>query len=333
MSDDAASYQQLDSLVRVTGASGHPVPAAVPAISPPCRATGAHHVLNVASTSRAAATDDDVGRRPLRTLHAASRVVIVENHPIVGEALEIALAKHQLDVRLVATPLPGATPVALTSAVLKAGGAIALVASSLEPSDPHLGAITEMTRAGIAVVVLTCATDEATWGQALRRGAAAVVPKTRRLCDLICAVRSLSEGAPAIGADEREALTEASIRRDATLAGLGARFERLTIREAQILGLLMNGCTAAEIAAANVVSESTVRTQVKSVLGKIEVSSQISAVAAAHRLGWRPPLSSRFHPEPTLAPTLSRASSRPTLPRPRRRPQATGSIALAPELQ
>jgi hypothetical protein len=38
-----------------------------------------------------------------------------------------------------------------------------------------------------------------------------------------------------------------------------------------------------------------VRTQVKSVLAKLEVSSQIAAVGLAHHLGWRPAGSSDEH--------------------------------------
>ena len=36
-------------------------------------------------------------------------------------------------------------------------------------------------------------------------------------------------------------------------------------------------------------SEATVRTQVKSILAKLQVSSQLAAVGQAYRIGWRPP--------------------------------------------
>ena len=36
-------------------------------------------------------------------------------------------------------------------------------------------------------------------------------------------------------------------------------------------------------------SESTVRTQVKSILAKLQVSSQLTAVGLAHELGWESP--------------------------------------------
>ena len=35
------------------------------------------------------------------------------------------------------------------------------------------------------------------------------------------------------------------------------------------------------------VSEATVRTQVKSILSKLEVSSQLAAVGMANQVGWR----------------------------------------------
>jgi two-component system, NarL family, nitrate/nitrite response regulator NarL len=56
-----------------------------------------------------------------------------------------------------------------------------------------------------------------------------------------------------------------------------------------VLGHLMEGHTVHDIAALSVVSEATVRTQVKSILAKLEVSSQIAAVGMAHHVGWRQP--------------------------------------------
>jgi len=47
------------------------------------------------------------------------------------------------------------------------------------------------------------------------------------------------------------------------------------------------GCEA--IAAAWFVSEATVRTQIRGVLTKLGVCSQLAAAAQAQRVGWRPP--------------------------------------------
>ena len=53
-----------------------------------------------------------------------------------------------------------------------------------------------------------------------------------------------------------------------------------------MLGRLMEGLTVREIAAASTVSEATVRTQVKAVLAKLEVCSQVAAVGLARQAGW-----------------------------------------------
>ena len=66
-------------------------------------------------------------------------------------------------------------------------------------------------------------------------------------------------------------------------------FERLTPREAEVLALLMQGQAAEAIARRFVVSEATVRTQIRGVLGKLGVGSQLAAVAEAHRVGWQAP--------------------------------------------
>jgi DNA-binding NarL/FixJ family response regulator len=51
----------------------------------------------------------------------------------------------------------------------------------------------------------------------------------------------------------------------------------------------MNGQPVRDIARQSFVSEATVRTQVKSILAKLGVTSQLAAVGAAHQAGWRPP--------------------------------------------
>ena len=71
---------------------------------------------------------------------------------------------------------------------------------------------------------------------------------------------------------------------------LRRRLELLTRREQEVLGHLMSGRQVRDIAALGVVSEATVRTQVKSILSKLEVSSQLAAVGVAHQAEWQSPL-------------------------------------------
>nr|WP_246322030.1 helix-turn-helix transcriptional regulator [Nocardioides panzhihuensis] len=57
----------------------------------------------------------------------------------------------------------------------------------------------------------------------------------------------------------------------------------LTVREHEVLELLYDGVTVAEIAARFGVAQATVRSQVKAILRKFEVGSQLAAVAAYDR--------------------------------------------------
>jgi two-component system, NarL family, nitrate/nitrite response regulator NarL len=65
-------------------------------------------------------------------------------------------------------------------------------------------------------------------------------------------------------------------------------FASLTEREQVVLAELMEGHCAEEIATAGFVSISTVRSQIKAILNKLGVNSQLAAVALARRAGWSP---------------------------------------------
>ncbi|MGH9055096.1 MAG: response regulator transcription factor [Acidimicrobiales bacterium] len=65
-------------------------------------------------------------------------------------------------------------------------------------------------------------------------------------------------------------------------------FRALSVREQFVLGWLMEGLSADMIARRSWVSVSTVRSHIKSILRKLDVTSQLAAVALAYRVGWRP---------------------------------------------
>jgi two-component system, NarL family, nitrate/nitrite response regulator NarL len=75
-------------------------------------------------------------------------------------------------------------------------------------------------------------------------------------------------------------------------------FERLTEREQVVLSELIEGQCAEDIAKAAFVSISTVRSQIRAILQKLGVNSQLAAVAMARRAGW-------FRELPTQSPQKS----------------------------
>ena len=55
-----------------------------------------------------------------------------------------------------------------------------------------------------------------------------------------------------------------------------------------MLGALIDGMSAEEIAEADFVALTTIRSQIRAILQKLGVRSQLAAVAKANRAGWQP---------------------------------------------
>jgi two-component system nitrate/nitrite response regulator NarL len=68
-------------------------------------------------------------------------------------------------------------------------------------------------------------------------------------------------------------------------------FESLTPRERAVLDALVSGLRPGDIARRDFVSVVTVRNQVQAILTKLNVHSQLEAVAAARWSGWSNPSS------------------------------------------
>jgi DNA-binding NarL/FixJ family response regulator len=79
------------------------------------------------------------------------------------------------------------------------------------------------------------------------------------------------------------------VDRPANTAAAGRCFGFLTNREQQVLAALMDAVPAVEIARTSFMSEATVRHHIRSILMKLNVNSQLAAVVAAYRAGWKPP--------------------------------------------
>ena len=217
------------------------------------------------------------------------RVVIVDDHVSIAEALELALSVEGYDVRRVAVPDAPASPATLVSAIARLRPTVVLLNLDLGPFGDGAPLVAPLAKRGVLVVVLTGQTDRARWGEVLAQGARIVLSKSQPLNDLLATVRRINQGLPVLDRLERDELVDAWLERRNRHGLVHDRIGLLTSREREVLGELMRGHPVREIAARGVVSEATVRTQVKSILGKLEVSSQLAAVGLAHRVGWRAP--------------------------------------------
>ena len=217
------------------------------------------------------------------------RIVILEDHVLFAESLELVLTIEGYDVRRFQVPTEEQSPQALLSAVTRLRPRVVLLDLDLGPFGEGERLIAPLARAGINVVVVTASVDRARWGEAVRFGARKVLSKSRPLNDIMAAVRRINQGLGVMSREEREDLLQIWSKERSHLVDARSRLELLTVRERQVLTQLMKGQTVREIALAGVVSEATVRTQVKSILAKLEVTSQLAAVGLAHRVGWRAP--------------------------------------------
>jgi two-component system nitrate/nitrite response regulator NarL len=216
------------------------------------------------------------------------RVLILDDHVLFAESLELALTIEGYAVRRIAVAADGRSPQALITSFHRTPPHVVLLDLDLGPWGDGVPLITPMTKAGINVVVVTASVDRLRWGECLHHGARTVLNKSRPLNDILAVVRRINQDLPVQDLDDRESLI--ALWRDGTREhrALHERLALLTPREETVLGELMRGHTVREIAASSVVSEATVRTQVRSILAKLEVSSQLSAVGVANEAAWRP---------------------------------------------
>jgi DNA-binding NarL/FixJ family response regulator len=227
------------------------------------------------------------------TSRSQCRVVIVEDHVLFAESLELALTVEGYDVRRVAIPDKEQAPGALVTSIARRRPRVVLLDLDLGRFGDGEKLIPPLARAGFNVVVVTASVDRARWGETIRYGARKVLSKSQPLNDILATVRRINQGLQVMTPEEREGLMQHWAEARSGLVEMSARLELLTVRERQVLALLMGGQTVREIATESVVSEATVRTQVKAILAKLEVTSQLAAVGLAHKVGWRPPIPAR----------------------------------------
>lgn len=237
------------------------------------------------------------------------RVVIVDDQSLVRAGLSMLLGSEET-IEIVGEAANGEEGVTL---VVDQRPDVALMDIRMPILDgvQATARIAAMTGLPTRVLVLTTFdTDEAVM-QALRAGASGYLLKDTEPNDLIRAVHAVAAGdsvlAPsamrrlldALGDPPADAAFGSASSRsdfDATEASRPKRGEHsvdpqatdlsyLTDRELEVLTLIGEGLTNAEIAARLVVAESTAKTHVGRILMKLHARDRVQAVIIAHRAG------------------------------------------------
>jgi DNA-binding NarL/FixJ family response regulator len=222
-----------------------------------------------------------------RPTHVSPNVLIVDDHDLVATSLALYLRSRGLHARRHAAR--SRDGILAAAATLAPGVVLLDLDLGRGPDGAAIDGTTfigGLCRNGWRVVVLTTTEDPAGMGRALHAGAHACVPKTASLPVLMTTIRRAVQGIDVLHPDRRRYLVELHLRRDAQTRALEGLLARLTEREHAVLERLAHGHRAQSIAAEFHVSLTTIRSQIKSVLSKLKVSSQLEAVALFNEHRW-----------------------------------------------
>lgn len=213
-----------------------------------------------------------------------ARVWVVDDHDLLVVGLRSALGRERVEV---------AAPSALHH------GTIVDEAAAFEPDlallDLQLGEhrpngidlVAPLRSVAPIVVLLTGVTDRLVVAEGLAAGADGVIGKHQPLEDIVVRIHSALDGFAVTSPAERAALLGELARHRATEHEQLMPFDRLSARERLVLHDMVNGMSAEEMAEVHMVSLATVRSQIRAVLQKLGVHSQLAAVAYASRVGWK----------------------------------------------
>lgn len=204
----------------------------------------------------------------------STRVLVVDDHAVVRGGLRLFLLAFD-DLELVGEANCGERTLALCAEVQPDVVLMDLLM-------PGMGGV-EATRLirqrhpQVQVIALTSFPDDELVQAALRAGAIGYLLKTISAGDLAQAIRAAAAGQPTLAPEATQALLRQ--------AGPPAVGHDLTERERQVLALLVQGLSNADIAAQLVISESTAKFHVSNILAKLQAGSRAEAVAIALRGG------------------------------------------------
>ena len=200
------------------------------------------------------------------------RVMIVDDHGIVRSGLSTFLMTCE-DMELVGEAANGEQALKLCSQVEPDVILMDLVMPGMDGA-----AATRLIRGqfpGIQVIALTSFKEQELVEGALQAGAIGYLLKDVSAEELANAIRAAYAGKPTLAPEAAQALIQAA-RQPALEVGFD-----LTEREQEVLALLVQGLSNNDIAERLVVSNSTAKFHVSSILSKLGASSRTEAVVIA----------------------------------------------------
>lgn len=209
-------------------------------------------------------------------------VAMIEDHKILVDSLSLML-RYETDIdfkgsassvsqglELVAETTPD---VLLLDVGLPDGNGLDLI--------PEVNNISPDTN----IVVLTSMSDEATLMRVIDSGINGFVSKNSELSELLATIRKAADGEIVMPSSLLVGLLMRLPRDKAAAYKEEKGWERLTIREQEVLELLASGKSSSEIADELHIAPLTVRTHIRNMMSKMGVHSRLEAVAFGMKNG------------------------------------------------
>jgi DNA-binding NarL/FixJ family response regulator len=230
------------------------------------------------------------------------RLLLADKQALFREAMRVAL-ESEGDLKVVAEARDG------VQAVMEAERAapdVALIDADLPRciGVRAAGLIRERVPA-CGVVIVSSDDSSHLLEQALDVGARGFVTKSSPLSDLLSVTRAVDRGETLIPPGMLGALVGRWTQRHREQYEAVWLLSKLTKREREVLGLLIQGTGTEAIARSLVISPQTARTHVQNILSKLGVHSRLEAAALFNDSGV---LEGLRHGSPTWARSLSRLS-------------------------
>ncbi len=209
------------------------------------------------------------------------RVLIADDQSLVRAGFRLVLENHA-DIEVVGEASNGHEAV---HGARRLGPDVVLMDIRMPELD-GIAATRLIADAGTArvLVLTTYDLDEYVY-DALQAGASGFLLKDTPPDGVADGIRAVAAGEALLAPTVTRRLIEEFARLGAARRSRPAELDELTPRELEVLGLMARGLSNAEIAAALVLSETTVKTHVAHVLGKLHLRDRVQAVVLAYESG------------------------------------------------
>ena len=195
--------------------------------------------------------------------------LIVDDHEVVREGLRLSLSRSP-HIRVVGEAPDGAAAVALA----ERRRPNVVIMDVRMPGMDGLDATREITQkvSGTSVLIFTAYSERSLLGRGLESGAKGYILKEAPHQTLVRAIEKVAAG---------EGYVDPALMPDVLAAN--RRDDMLTGREREILQLLADGMSNADVAGKLFISQETVKSHVRHILTKLEADTRTQAVAIALR--------------------------------------------------